>query len=243
MKKTNLMPSIIVTVLLAAGLLAQTPAVTVVATPAPVINRGNLSPTFRNLLGFMGDRLAIAGNERLTLNGTVTLSDGSKTIAIVTLELPDHLRYVQTLPQRIITYDGSTVLTSSGPPTTVDNNLVESVVLDGVERFLIGQAQGLALRFMGPHIQFVDPANSPRPTSLCELYQVSEKERFISNVKTKQKLFCFDSHTRLIASAFYQNPASGSSITRYENGKVVFSLAVAGSAVAAAQNDGIFNKP
>src|SRR6266404_4496580 len=246
MKKPNLMPSFIVTFLLAGGLSAQAPAVTVVATPAPVINRGSLSPTFRNLLGFMGDRLAVAGNERLTLNGTITLADGSNTTAQVILELPDHLRYVQTLPPRVVVYDGSTIQTSTGSPTTADNNLVESFVLDGVERFLISQTEGLALRFMGPHVKLADPTNSARPTSLCELYQVSERERFVSSVKRKEKLFCFDSRTRLIASAFYQNTGTGTqvetrwsawsssgpnqipgTITRYENGKAVFSVAVA----------------
>ena len=244
--------------------LAQSPIGTtpVTVTAVPVIKSSLLSPTFRNLLSFMGDRLAVAGNERLTLNGTVTLADGSKTIAIVTLELPDHLRYVQTLPPRTVVYDGSTIQTSTGPPTTADNNLVESLVLDGVERFLISQTEGLAFRFMGPHVKLVDPTNSSRSTSLCELYQVSERERFNGSLKRKQKLFCFDSRTRLIASVFYQDPGIGSqvetrwsawrqsgsnqvpgTIARYENGKTVFSLAVASSAVAPVSNDGSFGKP
>jgi len=263
MKKPNLMPSFIVTFLLAGGLLAQAPAVTVVATPAPVINIASLSPTFRNLLSFVGDRLAVAGNERLTLSGTVTLANGSTSSVQVILELPDHVRYVQTTPARVVIYDGTTVQTSLGPAASADNNLVESLVLDGVERFLISQTEGRALRFFGPWIKVTDAHDSSRTTSFCELYQVSERERFLSGVTRKEKQFCFDSQTRLIASAFYKNPASGSQsinmetrwsgwsrsgknqipgiVARYENGNPVFVFVVSTSAVSAAVADGIFN--
>jgi hypothetical protein len=264
--KTAMTCALVVVVLPFVSVLGQAPAATtVVSTVAPVIPFGSLSPTFRNLMGFMGTRLAVAGNERLTLNGTITLADGSKTAAQVIMELPDHLRYVQTQPPRVVVYDGTTVQTSTGPATTADNNLVESFVLDGVERLLIAQTQGLALRMQGPHIKLVSTASPPNPTPLCELYLLSDKERFITSLQRKQKLYCFDSRTRLLSAAFYQNPGPGSqstavetrwsnwghsgsnqipgTVTRFENGKIVFSLAVSGNAVAATASDGIFTKP
>jgi len=241
----------------------------VVSASAAIVNKSSLAAPFRLFLQAMGDRLAVPGNERLMMTGTVTLADRSTTNAVVTLELPDHVRYEQASPHHVVVYDGTQVQTNSGPPVTADINLVESFALDGVERFLVGQSQRIAFRALGHHLRLVESLSKSKgrivpvgPSTLCDAYQTMEVDRFAPGTPLKPKSYCFEEGSGLLASTHYLNAGattkvhttwSGWSktghnqipgqIARYENGGAVFTFTVRNGVVSPLQNDGIFSKP
>jgi hypothetical protein len=269
MRRSSMLKRAVTVLLMALSLLigtlpAQVTGTTVsVASSTAVVNKGMLRPAFRYLADSVGSRLTVPGAERLTLVGTMTATNGSQSPAQVILELPDHLRYQQSSPPHTVTYDGNTVRTDSAVPSSADYNLVETFVLDGVERFLQSQTEGRALTHIGSHVPLLDSHDPSRKAALCNMYQVTDQERFIVGVKTIQKTFCFDVKTGLLSSAFYTVPGtpvvhaetrwSGwnlagknevpGQIERIENSKMVFSFAVQSGAVSSQQNDGIFLKP
>jgi hypothetical protein len=259
-----------------AGILASLCAGQTVATSSAVpyssgaIAKGSVAPQFRGVLTVLGNHIAVPGNERLTLNGTATLASGAQTTVQLVLQLPSEVRYQQTSPPRLVLYDGTTVRvftgTNSVTPETSDYNLVESLALDGVERFLTGQSQGVAQRRIAGRVPLVDSKNPPRAPTFCEMYQVAEPVSLSSSVKMRQKMYCLDSSTRLLASTFYSETATGvamhvetrwlgwnstlftgsqvpTQIVRMENGSTAFSFTVQSAVVSAWQSDNAFSTP
>jgi hypothetical protein len=219
----------------------------------------------RHPLMALGNRLQVAGQERLTIGGTYSDSKGTQPIQIA-WELPGKIRIdFKGSSSRTIVFDGTK--TASTASVASDDDLLESLGDDRAERLLYNYAlhqNMFAMRFLGGHFR-TDFGKNPNYTG--PFYDVPQSRATVperSDKATREKLFLFDGGTGLLAETVYKvlrgvpvvhvetmysswSNVSGQAvpgqIVRRENGAVIFTIAVSGAAISATAADQLFALP
>jgi hypothetical protein len=227
-------------------------------------NLASLPHEFRNVASALGDRLQVAGKERMTISGTMNTS-GATFPVTVTFQLPNNIRIDESRSQAIsLGFDGNAVWASYGTPTAQDRNLMESLLDDAAETTLFSLSNGSALRTIAHRARLASSANTIQYTgSWADIYEMIGQPYAQPKGTNRQKHHYFDCETMLPLMVRYQimnatgaavlvqtstsawTKFSGESvpgtITRTEASVTVFTLSVTGAVFSPAASDGFFS--
>jgi len=213
--------------------------------------RGQLRSRLREALTVFGDRLERAGKERVTLLGTLHTASQVEGIPLqIVWEFPGRLRIESRL--RVLLFDGRRLV---GAPTRQEEALVETLFYDLPEHFFLGQAHGLATRFLGSRFR-LDDGRAPYYTgTYYDVYEVTDAIQLGGPVRLQPKFYYLSSDTLLLERVRYQSNRGSSGpdvevqiglwqrgdgqsvpgrIVRLENGKAVFTLTVTSAIIGPA---------
>ena len=225
------------------------------------------------VLEIMGDRLQVAGKERLDLVGVLTRAGQSAVAVHILWEFPGKVRLEKRLgdepdPKKdeLLVYDGSGNLDKRGGTASLsDQDLIEMLVHDSVEGFFIGQLEGFATRFLGSRYHRVDAeGNAVGPD--YDIYEVINEVRLLRRPLRQRKLYYFNSDTALLERVRYRLAAERGrgevevsvevsdwgevygqlipgTVVRTENGVEVVRLEIREAGIGAAAEDGSFSLP
>lgn len=160
----------------------------------------------------LGDRLQKPGNERLTLTGTLTDSNGSSQVRIV-MELGGKLSvsWIDKPTQRIV-FTGANV-SALGNVLDADD-LLEALVDDLPETAMAALASGVGVRVVGQ--RFPDGSGG-----LCDYFDVPMFGKTAGKQTPVLKRYCFDSTTSLLRSVRYQGGGTQITATEFANWQTV----------------------
>lgn len=233
------------------------------------LRRSRLTPHQRELLKALGDRLEKPGKERLTLLGTITRlteADRSPAPISLTLEFPDRLRLEEIRGNKklITAFDGSKTWGQGKTLKRSDEDLVETLLFDSVEHFLLGQLQGYATRLLGTNFRLDDGTNPNYAGPFYDIYEVTDELPGATEPRTQTKLYYFNSATALLERVRYESDRDGvpvsveilfddwqavggqgvpRQLTRRENDQPVLQLNLTVTGFSARQADNLFAKP
>jgi hypothetical protein len=240
---------------------AQTSAPT--AASAAMVQPAAIPSSARVLLAAQGDRLTTPGKERLTVQASMTDSNGSRTARII-WGMPGRFRYDETGGGKTIAFDSKAAASALSMPAAADLDLVETLFSDGAESFFENLGSGVAYRFLGYGFRADDGTTPSYTGPVHDIYQVLVPLTFRKDQTARPKFFYFDSRTRLLAKVRYAVPPSAGStvvetvysgwtqvngqmlpgkIERSENGKITLSVTSQVASFSAAATDGVFSKP
>ena len=229
---------------------------------AAYVRRSNLSPKLVWHLNALGDRLEKPGKERLSVTGTLSRANDSKTEIVAVFEFPDRLRLTMQKgnQSRVITFDGEQ--TKAGNPLdTEEQDLIETLMYGSAEHFFNTQMQGMATRFLGSRFRLDDGSSPNYDGPYYDVYKVSEQIRTSAEQRERLKLYYFNSETLLLERVSYEIYRNGSAIKveerlrgwtkeqgqhvarrieRLENGESVFVLTVSTAGLSRRVDDGLF---
>lgn len=218
----------------------------------------------RAYLNAIGNRLRVAGNERLTMSGRVTDQNGTGA-AVFIWEIPGNVTLTRQIPgDQPLTYlanPGAGKLATAPSLAQADLDILETLAHDSHEGFLYAVTQAGGHRLLGTGFRTGNGtlANYKGPFyDICE----SVSPVPVANNTVRQKWYIFDSVTGLLVKTRYilkrngvdvatesqfsnwvsQNgQMSPGSIVRTENGKAVFTFTASQTASGPAVNDGLFS--
>jgi hypothetical protein len=221
----------------------------------------NIPLVLRPIANALGTRLQASGNERATILGTITAT-GKNYPGTLTYELPNKVRIDEGGSQpQTIAFDGTVAWASYGNIQSSDQNLLESLLDDAPESFLYCVTHGWGSRLLIARGR-MDNGLTPNYTGpFVAVYQLVGPG--VSQPITRPKHFYFDWATSLPLAVRYQvresdgsvvsvettrsnwinanGQVSPGTITRSENGSVVFTLQAASVNFSAAASDGLFS--
>lgn len=238
-------------------------------TPAPDVNyvrRARLQPRFRHLLDVVGDRLEKPGNERLVMIGTLRRQDDSRPMPFrLFLEQPRRMRLEEQRAQAGVTsFNGRSGWALGESLSDADRDMIETLIYDSADNFLLGQTQGLATRALGSRFRLDDGTDANYDGPFYDIYQVMDHVGTGSDVRQQSKLFYFNSDTQLLERVRYQIQRDGAAvnveiqitdwkrlnkqrvpsvITRLEDSKAVLTITISSVVIGPRLEDGIFNNP
>ena len=165
-------------------------------------------------LKVMGDRLTVAGKERLELIGVLARAGQDPVAVRILWEYPGKVRIEKRLETdgkgqdpakpEVLVYDGSGNLAKSrGTAALADQDLVEMLVHDSVEGFFIGQLEGFATRFLGSRYHRIDDSGNPVGPDY-DIYEVVNEVRVPGTPLRQRKLYYFNSDTALLEKVRYR---------------------------------------
>ena len=225
------------------------------------VRRAVLSSRLAQNLNALGNRLEEPGNERLTLMGTLRITEGRESREFsATMEFPDKLRLVLGGPQnRAITFDGQQTK-STQTPAADELDLIETLAYDSAEHFFAAQMQGNAMRFLGSRFRMDDGSTQDYNGPYFDVYMMADQIK-TSGEERGAKLYYFNSETLLLERVTYVVNRDGSEISvetklsdwrgtegqqvarrieRFENGKSIFVLTIRSAGLGQRADDGIF---
>jgi hypothetical protein len=230
----------------------------------PYLRKGHLNAAYREFLNAVGNRFEVPGQERLQLTGNITYAAGGQNTTSplqITLEFPGKLR---ADGQGTLISTGGDPWKSNGQANKNDTDLIESLINDSMEYFLMGQSQGAPVRLLGLRA-FVKNSTIPNTTARhYDVYRTVDRVQASGQTHKTIKLYCFDSVTHLLERIAYTSQSGGSTvrietvysgwqsvqqqkvplqIARYENGNAVFTFTVTAAALSAAAPDHLFDHP
>jgi hypothetical protein len=210
--------------------------------------RGRLRSRLREALTVLGDRMERAGKERVTLLGVLHTASQSQAIPVqIVWELPGRLRIESR--SGVLLFDGRRL---TGATTRQEEALVETLFYDSAEHFFLGQAQGLATRFLGGRFRLDDGRAPDYRGSYYDVYEVSDPIELGAPGRLQPKLYYVNSDTLLLERVRYQSNRDSSGpdveiqigpwqrgdgqsapgrIVRLENGQAVFTLTVTSATI------------
>ena len=233
------------------------------------VRRVRLWPQLQGFLNRSGDRLEKPGKERLVLAGSITrLINGRSETRPVRLisEYPDRLRLEEQIDGQVqvTIFDKGETFTSNKSAAASDQDVIETLVFDTVDRFFNGQMHGLGTRFLGGRFRLDDGQKADYSGPFLDVYQMSDQIRIGSIEREQPKFYCFNSDTQLLDRVQYQLERdktiievivqSGNwqkvqgqmlpgRIERLENGQPTFVLDVVSASFIPRMADGAFNRP
>ena len=240
---------------------AQTAISSTGSTATSAISSNYVNPTslpspVRGYLLALGNRIQTPGNERTTLLGSSTDQKGTESAQLI-WQVPGEIRFVRTNEPTVI-YDPSAGLVNASSITPADADILESLFDDAAESFIYGFSQGSANRFFGSRFR-TDTGTTPNYQGpWYDIYNRAATAKAQPGSPSRQKLYYFDSQTRLLAKTLYILPNSinvstefsnwiqsggqafPGRIVRTENGSTVFSFTVSQASAGTALNDGLF---
>lgn len=231
-------------------------------TPPNSIAQTAVPGMAREFLVALGDRLQTGGKERFVLIGQYTTGAASVP-ATITWEAPGNLRFERN-GAATLAVDTKLGVLNSSRLADAEADVIESLLDDRPEAFLYGLTNGYASRLLGTRFRTDDGKTANYTGPWYDIYQVSAPLAAAGKTVTRQKLFFFDSQTKLLARATYVSEHGGSKTTvsteysgwtkqdgqavpgqivRKENGTVVFTFRTNASTLGAAAADGVFARP
>jgi hypothetical protein len=247
---------------LSPGQTAPGPSATTLGAPVGTsLVMTQLPPDLQTAAKALGDRLTSPGKERLVIVGTLTQS-GVTVPATITYQLPNSVRIdLAAASPRSLTFDG----TKSSATAETDSDMMESLLDDSPEVMLDSLAHGMRLRTLAYRARLDDGTTRNYGGPWAAIYQLVGGVPSRANLVLRQKHFYFDSQTHLPTSVRYQIKRTDGSIvavetarsawtsavgeffpgtiTRTENGAIVFVFHSTSATVGSAATDGIFVSP
>jgi hypothetical protein len=211
-----------------------------------------VSPLLHKQYVALGDHLQRPGNERATMNGTLTDPLGSAAVRIV-IEHEGKVRIDFTGNSAKLVFDGTAVRTT-GTTTAYNSDLLEALVDDMPDTLMLAIVVGNGFRLIGGG--FPNPAGGT-----CDVYDVPIQGQTNKSVPYQLKRYCFDSATGLLQSVLHldeftkalsrvethfgnwqtiNGQAIPGGVVRLRNGSQVFSLQAQSIAISASAADGLF---
>lgn len=146
-------------VLWVAGFLASAPGIAqTVVTPFGALQNGHsliapgdLPPDMDAVLQKLGGRMQSATAAQITLTGTTTDKNGSRTSQIV-VQAPGYLSYREG-QTRALTFDGTQFQSNAGPITSADQSVLESFLAHLPDMVCLQFATGGSWRRLGGHFR------------------------------------------------------------------------------------------
>lgn len=249
-----------------AGLLyaqAPPPKPASIAPPPSYVGQGLVPSQVREHLLALGDRIQKPGKERSTLSGVFTDKNGTGPAQLV-WEVPGRLRFDRsTTPSNPLIFDDVTGLVNGAGVAQSDLDILESIFDDSTEMFLYGFVQGHAHRFLGGRFRTDDGKKPNYNGPLYDIYETVARVRVVAGSPLRQKLYYFDSQTKLLTKTRYAllrgstnisvsteydkwktsgGQAFPGQIVRTENGVPVFKFDINSAAAGPPANDGLFPK-
>jgi len=232
------------------------------------VRRARLRPELSAFLGVLGNRLEVPGKERVTITGSLTINAATPVNVRLITESPNRMRLEEYMlgQMRVIAFDGQQPWTNLGILTPADLDLIESIVFDSVDHFVIGQTDGIAMRSLGKRFR-LDGGNNPNyPGPFYDIYEASDRVSMASLTGSvlQSKIFYINSDTLRLERIHYSmkratvpvpvqvstpnwHAVDGqlvpNSIERFENGASIWKLTGASWTLGPRVNDGIFAKP
>ncbi len=220
-----------------------------------------------SLLSVLGDRMHTAGKEQFVLAGTYADATGSVASQIV-WQAPGNLLFSR-VGASALAYSAGNKTPSVGASSSqaasaqasANQNILESLLDDRPETLFYAMQSGDPYRLLGTRFRTDDGKTPNYAGPWYDIIQISEPVKATGGTTTRQKLFCFDSETGLLARTTYRLANAGATtivsteysgwttqngqavpgkIVRRENGVVVFTFQVTSSAVQAAVSQSAF---
>jgi len=233
-------------------------ATAVSAAPWRYITPASLPGDARPCLSVYGKRLQVSGMERTTLSGTYTTS--TSVPVTITYQIPNSMRIdLGGSAPRSIIFNGKTTTATAG---SADETLVESLSDDSAESYFLGFSSGAPAQWLGSRFRTDDGKAANYTGPLYDIYRRIAPAVSVTGNPIRQKLYVFDSRTKLFNHTRYKIVRSGqpvtvmvtyptwtksgtesfpASIIRTENGQQVFSISVAAASTAAGSTaDAVF---
>lgn len=197
-----------------AGPVVQNDAPGTTGPPAKSIylRRDRLQPRLRDALGVFGDRLERAGQERVILGGTLSVTgQGAASHISVTRELSDRMHVEEGISsqRRSLHFDGGQMSKVGSTADAADESLLETLINDSAEHFFAGQFQGLGTRFLGFRFRLDDGTDASYSGPFYDVYQVEDRVNVGGNRRERVKLYYFNSDTRLLERVRYEVERGG----------------------------------
>lgn len=214
----------------------------------------------RSLLIRFGDRFQKPGNERLTLTGTWTDSNGSSQATVVS-EITGNIRVqLNGSDSKSILSVGSQTTTNAAKASGGDQDIIDSLMADSPQTFFYAWSQKDGIRYLGSRFRTDGGKDPAYKGPWYNIYEVVAPATG-GAATTQRRLYYIDTYTRQFAKTRYTLLRNGVSvdvqtvfsdwfqvngqsvprrIERFENGKSVFSFAVASAVASPAVADGIF---
>jgi hypothetical protein len=219
-------------------------------------------PHLRFQVKAAGDRLVVKGKERATLLGSVSRGTANSAVRIVS-EISGNLRYEEqgSGGMRVLGSDTQTAWLGGGTPSLADTDLLETILNDSAEHFLVGQMTGLPTRFYGANFRMDDGKNPNYTGPYYDVYEVGDKVLEPSGSVRRTKVYCLNSQSLLLERVHYklkrgpstvrvevllgnwkqfQDQQFPTTIARTEDGKTVFTVLISSAVVTPSAADGIF---
>lgn len=186
--------------------------------PRQYVQRWRLQPQLREALRQLGDRLERPGKERLTLLGTLTRLSGSQVetapFRLIT-EFQNRMRLEEQVGTqlRVTVFNGSNAAKLGGPVNRRDEDLIETLVFDSVDNYLIKQTQGAATRFLGSRFRLDNGEAENYSGSYYDLYQTTDQIRIGPSIREQSKQYYFNSDTQLLEHVRYEIQPEGARVS------------------------------
>jgi len=175
--------------------------------PNPTLRSTQFPPVQRRILEAIGDRLQKPGKEALTISANLDSFSAGRRVrsSAVTLiwQYPGLLRLDDSGAS--VVFDGTAVTKRGNALSQQDSDLVESVVKDSPEGFLLGRFTGSRVQLIGEHYNIKDPRQGSPLVGQCTLLSVSEVNGVHGPNSKIEKTYCFDSATSLLKAVFYRD--------------------------------------
>lgn len=231
------------------------------APPNPASVGARLPSRLVPPLKMLGERFEKRGQERVTLTGTLNWSAGTSTVRL-TWEYPGLLR-VDLDTGRILTFDGMRFSTNGEPLESHESRLIEALLQDSPEHFLIGQATGFASRLLGLRFRLDNGRDRAYRGPYYDVFAVVNPSGGQASARAR-KFYYFNSDSQLLERVRYEAPGPGGPvqaeteladwrteqgervpyrITHSRAGETDFSCTFTAVTVGPRVNDGIFTRP
>jgi hypothetical protein len=191
---------------------ADTSPVPPFAQTGPVIGKANdgllsqatLPSRLHTALRALGDRLERQGKERLVMAGILRHQNGTPDTPFnLILELPGRARLTlqHGASSRILVFNIENVQSPDNLENQSDRDMIETLVFDGAEHFLLGQLEGaMATRFLGERFHLDHGTES----LFYDVFEVVEQIRFKQGARQQKKIYCFNAGSHLLERIIYQ---------------------------------------
>lgn len=229
------------------------------------LRRGRLRPQLHEIMGALGDRLEKPGKERLAFTGTIARAGSQQANPIsVILEFPGRLRLEEMVngQKQVTVSKGDKARKTGGTLNNRDEDLVEMLLCDSVEHFLLAQRDGDATRFLGPRFRLDDGTTANYSGPFFDLYETTELIKVRQDIRRQTKVYYFNSDTHLLERIRYrlanglteveirlknwvevQGQKLPGEIVRLENNTPVLTLTITSTGIGPRAADEIFGNP
>jgi hypothetical protein len=222
-------------------------------TSIPYIKLNLLPGLIQGPLLASGDRLQKAGLERIVFTGTLMRGTTAAVPVQLTVQFPEQVAFSEQrgATQRSIVFDGSkaTFPTDKAPG---DEELLESLLNDSTEHFLLNHIKTSSTRILGRAFRLDDGKAKNYTGPYYDIFEV--QDTFAVTGTKRVKLYYFNTQTGLLERVRYTMQRGGqpvkvetkitwqksagqpvpAAISREENGQGVFSVSVPSAVLSAA---------
>lgn len=189
------------------------------ANPSAYINPVRLPWYQRGIVDAAGERVRKPGKDRQVYTGTFERTvDGQliRSNVLITVDLPRKVRIDDLSRQETIESDRGTTKKSKGTLSKADEELIEALLLDSVEGFLLTQADGEQASLVSRQSRIQDSRMQNGLAGICDVYSISTAPRSRSELPATLKMYYVDSATQLLRSTIrYEGPVAIE--TRFSN--------------------------